>query len=88
MLWPAVRHDEDRINADVVTGAGVTRLELARGDRDPAQAMLVERERRGVSSSALLDLDKRQHPAAPRDQIDLAAAHFHPLGQNPPAVEP
>ncbi len=88
MLRQAARDDEDRVDADVVAGAGEALLELARGDRDPAQAMLVERECSGIGGGALLDLDKRQHLATPRDQIDLTAAHFHPLGEDPPAVKP
>ena len=88
MLRQSAGDDEDRIDADVVAGAGVARLELAGGDRDPAQAMFVERVGCGVGGGALLDLDERQHLAAPRNQVDFAAAHFHPLGEDPPAVEP
>ena len=88
MLRQASRDDEDRIDANVVARPGVTRLELARGDRDAAQAMLIERKRRSVGGGALFDLDEGQHLAAPRDQINLAAAHFDPLGENSPAVEP
>ena len=88
MLRQAARDDEDRVDADVVAGAGIARLELARGNRDPAQAMFVERLGGGVSGGALFDLDESQHPAAPRDQIDLTAAHFDAGGEDPPAVEP
>ena len=49
--------------------------------------MLVERKRCGVGGGALLDLDEGQHLAAPGDQVDFAAAHLDPLGENSPAVE-
>ena len=87
MLRQSPRDDEDRVDADVVAGAGVTRLKLARGDCDAAQPMFVERKRRSVGGGALFDLDEGQHLAAPRDQVDLAAAHLDPLGEDSPAVE-
>ena len=87
MLRQAAWHDEDRVDSDVVAGAGVTRLELARGDRDAAQSMLIERKRRGVGGGALFDLDEGEHLAAPGNKVDFAAAHLDPLGENSPAVE-
>ena len=79
--------DEDGVDADVVAGAGVARGELLCGECDAAQAILVERHGRRVARGALLDLDEGYQPAAPGDQIDLAAAHFHSPGEDPPAVE-
>ncbi len=88
MLRQAARDDEDRVDADVVAGAGIARFELAGGNRDPAQAMLVERLGGGVSGGALLNLDEGQYLAAPRHKIDFTAAHFYAGGEDPPAVKP
>ena len=87
MLRQSAWDDEDRVDPDVVARAGISRLELACGDRDAAQAMLVERQGCGIGGGALLDLDERQPLAAPRNQVDLTAAHLDPLGEDPPAME-
>ena len=58
------------------------------GDRDPPQPMFVQCPGRGIGGIPMLDLDERQHAAAPSDQVDLAAGYARPLGQNPPSVQP
>lgn len=83
----AAGDDEDGVDADVVAGAGEARGELLGGDGDSAQAVAIERDPRGVDGGTLLDLDERDQFAAPSDEIDLTAAHFHPPGEDSPAVE-
>jgi hypothetical protein len=79
--------DENRVDADVVARAGVTRRELfGRGD-NAAQAVLVERIGGRIGGGALLDLDKCHQFAAAGDDVDFAATHLHSPGEDPPAVK-
>ena len=87
MTWQATGDDEDRINADRVAGFGKARSEAFGGGRHPAQAIFVERHRRGVFAGALLDLDERECAPAPRDKIDLAAGNPRAAGKDAPTVE-
>jgi hypothetical protein len=57
------------------------------GDRDPPQPVLVERHGRAFVAAARLHLDKGEHPAAARDQVDFAARHAGAPRQDPPAVQ-
>ena len=87
MARPAAWNDEQRVDADVVAGAGVALSELLGGGRDPTQAVTVEREVGGFAGGALLNLDEGDDPAAAGDEIDLAAVDPRAAGEDPPAVE-
>ncbi len=82
------RDDEHRVDADVIARTDIARGKLFGGGGDAAQAIAVERYRCGVGGGTLLDLDEGDHLAAPGDEVDLAAAQFDALGEDPPAVEP
>ena len=84
----AARNDEDGVDANIVAGTGKARGERFRCGGNPAQAILIERHGGGIDGGALLDFDERDQFAAPRNEIDFAAAHFHPARQDPPSVEP
>src|SRR5215207_1469395 len=88
MAWQASRHDEQSIDANVVAMAGVARREPLRGDRDPAQPIFVQRPGGRIFRVALLDLDKCDDAAAPRNQVDLASVNPQSLAENPPAAQP
>ena len=83
----AAGDDEDGVDADVVAWPGEARCKRLRGGGDAAQAIAVERHRRGTGGRALLDLDEGEHRAAPSDEVNLPAAHFDTPGEDPPAVE-
>ena len=88
MARKAAGDEEDRVDADRVAGPGETRREALGGGRHPAQAIFVERHRRGVFGGALLDLDKGERTAAPRDEVDLATGNPRAPGEDAPAMEP
>ena len=79
--------EEYGVDANVIAVAGKAGRKALGGDRDPAQPILVEGHRRAFFAAACLDLDKGDGTAATRDQVDLAAWHAGPPGQDPPAVQ-
>ena len=81
------RDEEDGVDPHVIAGAGVAQREALGGDRDAAQAIGVERPGGGFLGAALLDLDKGERTAAPRDEVDLATGNPRALGEDAPAVE-
>ena len=83
----AARNDENGIDAEIVTVAGVARGETLGGDRDPFQPVPVERYAGGIVGSARLDLDKRNDAAAPGYQVNFAARDPSPASQYSPTVE-
>src|SRR5436190_978573 len=88
MVWPAARHDEHGVDADVVAVAHEPLRQALGGDRHTPQPVTVERESSLVSGGPCLDLDKCDRPAPTGDDVDLAAADAHPPPKDPPAVEP
>ena|GEM_PF-6148481 len=82
----AARYEEDRVDPDHVAGAGETRGQPLGGDRDPAQAILVERPGGGFGAAPLLDLDECDGRAAPSDEVDFATRDPSANRENPPAV--
>ena len=88
MTRPSAGHDEDRVDADIVAGPGITRRKALGGGRDPAKAIFVERQPGRLLRGALLDLDERKDAATSRDQVDLATGDAGPAGDDRPAVEP
>ena len=84
----AAGHNEQSIDADVVAVAGKARRQPLGRHGDTPQPIFVERPGRGVDCAALLDLDKRQRPAATGNQVDLATRYARPLGENSPTSQP
>ena len=85
---PAARDEVNGVDADHVAETGVARREAFGGDRDPAQAVGVERPCGGILGLALLDLDEGEGAAAARDEVDFAAGNARSLGEDRPAVKP
>jgi hypothetical protein len=82
------RHEEDRVDADIVAGPHEARRQPLGGDSDAPQPILIERHGRAVLAGAGLDLDEGQDSPASGDKVDLAARHPRALSENPPAVQP
>jgi hypothetical protein len=80
--------EEDGVDADIVAGAHESRRQPLGGDGDTAQPVLVERYCGAFLAAARLDLDEGEDPPAAGDEVDFAAGHPRPSGENPPAVQP
>jgi hypothetical protein len=87
MAGQAAGNEEQGIDADVVAIAGIARREPLGSDRDPAQAIFVERPRCRFLAAALLDLDEGQNAPAPGDQIDLATRDTGSDSKYPPPLQ-
>jgi len=83
----SARHDEQGIDADVVAVASIARRQPLGCDCDTPQPVFVERPGRGIDRAPLLDLDKRQCPAATGNQVDLATRDPRAFGKNVPAMQ-
>jgi len=79
---------ENGVDADVVACPGVSRRQPLGGNRDPAQAVMVEGHGGAGLAGTGLDLDKGEGAAAAGDEVDLAAGHARPGGEDPPAMQP
>jgi len=88
VLGPAARNDEHRIDPDVVAVAHVTWREALRGDHDPAQSPLIEREGSGFVAGPRLDLDEGQRAPPAGNDVDLAAGDAGAARKDAPAIEP
>jgi hypothetical protein len=67
------RRDQHRVEADVLVDIVRVERQPGRGGcRDPALLARLQRFRCGIERGARFDLDKHQHAAAPRHDIDLA----------------
>ena len=88
VLWPVARNDEHRVDPDVVAVTHVARREALRGNHDPAQSPLIEREGSGFVAGPRLDLDEGQRAPAPGNDVDLAAGDASAARKDAPAVEP
>ena len=88
VVGEAARHNEDGVDADIVTGAGVTRGKLFGGGGDAAQAVAIERHSGSIGGRALFHFDEGEHLAAPGDEVDLPATKLHAPAKDSPAVEP
>ena len=86
--WPAPRHDEQRIDAHVVTVTHVAGSETLGSHHHAAQPPLVERKCRRFLGCALLHLDKGEYLATARDDIDLAARNASAALEDSPALQP
>ena len=88
MAWPVAGRKQQHVDADIFAVAGIARGERLGGSRHAFQAALVDRQIAFCRSGAPFDLDERDRPPAPRDQIDLADRHPQPLADDPPAMKP
>ena len=92
---PDVRHvarkppgdDEDGIDAQVVARPQEARGKALGGDNHTPQPPRVERQRSCLFGGAGLYLDERKDPAAPGDDVALAAGHPGSAGEDAPAVQ-
>jgi hypothetical protein len=85
---PAPRHDEDRVDADIVAVAHEARCKAFGGGGDPPQPPRVEREFGGAVACPGLDLDEGERAPAPRNDVDFAAGDAGAPREDPPAVQP
>ena len=88
MARPLAGHDEQSVDADVVSGPGIARRELLSSRGDPAEAMLIQGQASSIGAAPLLDLNERHDAAAPGDEVDLAAANPGALREDSPTMEP
>src|SRR5690606_13189110 len=85
---PAARRKEQHVDAHVLAGAGVAVAHGVSGGGHPAQTVVIDSHRQCLAASAPLHLDECHGPAAPGDQVDLAARRLHAPGHYSPALEP
>src|SRR6476661_9446835 len=88
MAGPAARDHEQRIDTHVVAIAHEARREALGGNSDTTQAPFVERESGSAFARPRLDLHEGEGAAAPRDNVNFAAAHSRTACKNAPTVEP
>jgi hypothetical protein len=87
MSWPAPWYDEQCVNADVVTLAHEAGGQSMRRRRDTAESKIVKRKRGGIFGRARLDLNERDDPPTPCDDIDFAARNSRAAREDSPATE-
>ena len=75
MTWPAARHDEQRVDADVVPVVHEARTEPLCGNSDASEAPVIEGECGSVLCGSGLNFHERHGPSAPRDNVDLSTWH-------------
>ena len=82
------RDEEDGVDPDNVAGACEPRGQALGGDRDPAQAILIERPGGGFLAVALLHLDECDGRTTPRNEANLPTRDPRADRKDPPAVQP
>ena len=87
MTWQAARHEEDGVDADVVSGAHEARRQPFGSDGDAAQAIVIKRHGGAFIGRARLDLNEGENAAAAGDQVDFAAGHPRAFSENAPAMQ-
>ena len=87
MTRQAAWDDENGVDAHVIAVAQEALGKAFSGDRDPAQAIGVERESCRVFGRPRFDFDERQRVAATGNDIDFAAGDARAPGEDPPAVQ-
>lgn len=80
------RHDEKRVDANVLALPGIARSELLSGNGHAPKAIFIQRPGSSVSRAALLDLDEGNDPAAAGDKINFTARDTDAPGKDPPAL--
>ncbi len=86
--WQFAWHEEQCVDPDYIAVSGEARCKPLGGDRDTAEAILVESPGGRILGAALLYLDEGEGFAAPDDQIDLAARNTGAHGEDSPALQP
>jgi len=84
----AAGDDEQSVDPDIVAVAGEAFGKPLGGDRDPAEAVSVEREFGGFARIARLHLDEGNCPATAGDDVDFAAGNASSAGEDSPALQP
>ena len=87
VLRPAARHDEHRVDADVVAIAHEARRQAFGRNGDTAKTPGVEGEGSGVLIGARLYLDEGKRAPAPGDDIHFSARRSRTAGENAPPVQ-
>ena len=87
MAWQPARHQEDRIDADVIAFSCIAGRQPLGGNDDAAQAVFVQGQGCRFLRGSRLDLDKRDDPSASCNEIDFATRHPCAARQDPPAMQ-
>ena len=78
--------DQHGVDPDDVAARTEARGKQAGSDRDPGQALPIERPIGGMDGCALLDLDEGKRLSAAHDEVDFAPVDPDPLGEKSPAL--
>ena len=81
------RNQKDCVDANVVARAREAGRKLLGRMCDPAQPIMIERQRRAFLASTRLDLDEGKNSSATGDKIDFTTRHAGTPSENPPTVE-
>lgn len=82
------RHDENRVDANVIAFARIAWRQPFGRDGNTAQAVLVERKAEAFLAASRLHLDERDDAPATSDQVDLPAGNPGAPRQDAPAAQP
>lgn len=82
-----MRHNEQRVDADVVAVPGKARRQPLGSHCDPPQPTFIRCPGGGLDRIALLDLDKGDGPASASDQVDLSTRYSGPASKDSPALQ-
>ena len=88
MTWKTSGHDEDCIDAHVVTRPQVARSEPLGREHHTTKPPCVERESSGLVRRSSFHFYEGKDPAAARNDVDLTAGHPRPPDEDPPAMQP
>src|SRR6185369_1691794 len=86
MPGPAKRNDEDRVDPDLIDAIHVPRHQAFGGNRDPAQAPVVERISGGFRVAARLHFDECERSPALGDDVDLTTRYPRAACEDAPAM--
>jgi len=87
VAWQLAGHNENCVDADVVSRPCIARRKSLGGGGNAAKAIFVEGQGCRIITIALLDLDEGNHFSAPRDQVDFAARNSCAPRQDSPTVQ-
>ena len=88
MTWPAARHDEQRVDADVIPVVHEARTEPLCGNSDASEAPVIEGECGSVLAGASLHLHESKRPSTSCDDVDFAARDTRAPRKNAPSLQP
>jgi len=84
---PAPRNDEQRVDADGVTVAHVTRRQTLRGDDHAPKPPIIEREGCGSFGRARFHFDEGEGSSSASYDVDFATWHACATSEDSPALE-